>query len=114
VPRRSIRALGRGTAIQIPVSGEEVWDWLVKNLPGPAASVAANPTPEDATLVIGAKHNTMDPEHMKWMSTQVQNGSYLYCENGSHMSMYDDQETYMKGLVKFIKEVNEGKMKAVL
>jgi len=33
------------------VSGEEVWDWLVKNLPGPAASVAANPKPEDATLV---------------------------------------------------------------
>jgi hypothetical protein len=33
------------------VSGEEVWNWLVKNLPGPAASVAANPTPEDATLV---------------------------------------------------------------
>jgi len=33
------------------VSGEEVWDWLVKNLPGPAASVAADPKPEDATLV---------------------------------------------------------------
>jgi hypothetical protein len=33
------------------VSGEEVWDWLVKNLPGPAESVAENPTPEDATLV---------------------------------------------------------------
>ena len=33
------------------VSGEEVWDWLVKNLPGPAESAAANPTPEDATLV---------------------------------------------------------------
>jgi NDP-sugar pyrophosphorylase family protein len=32
------------------VSGEEVWDWLVKNLPGPAASVT-EPTPEDATLV---------------------------------------------------------------
>ena len=32
------------------VSGEEVWDWLVKNLPGPAASVT-NPQPEDATLV---------------------------------------------------------------
>jgi len=38
------------------VSGEEVWDWLVKNLPGPAASVAANPTPGDATLVrVGVK-----------------------------------------------------------
>jgi hypothetical protein len=33
------------------VSGEEVWDWLVKNLPGPAALAAANPTPEDVTLV---------------------------------------------------------------
>jgi tRNA/tmRNA/rRNA uracil-C5-methylase (TrmA/RlmC/RlmD family) len=32
------------------VSGEEVWDWLVKNLPGPAASVT-DPKPEDATLV---------------------------------------------------------------
>jgi hypothetical protein len=37
------------------VSGEEVWDWLVKNLPGPAASVT-NPQPEDATLVrVGVK-----------------------------------------------------------
>lgn len=32
------------------MSGEEVWDWLVKNLPGPAASVT-DPKPEDATLV---------------------------------------------------------------
>jgi len=32
------------------VSGEEVWDWLVKNLPGPAESVT-DPKPEDATLV---------------------------------------------------------------
>ncbi|MBU9936999.1 MAG: proline iminopeptidase-family hydrolase, partial [Ferruginibacter sp.] len=26
------------------------------------------------TLTIGGKYDTMDPEHMKWMSTQVQNG----------------------------------------
>lgn len=58
------------------------------------------------TLVIGATHDTMDPEHMKWMSKQVQNGRFLLCPNGSHMSMYDDQETYMKGLVQFMKEVN--------
>ena len=46
------------------VSGEEVWDWLVKNLPGPAASVAANPTPEDATLVrVGVTLN--DSEKVK-------------------------------------------------
>jgi len=37
------------------VSGEEVWDWLVQNLPGPASSVT-DPTPEDATLVrVGVK-----------------------------------------------------------
>ena len=62
------------------------------------------------TLVIGAKHDTMvDPEHMEWMSTQVRNGSYLLCPNGSHMCMYDDQETYMSGLAKFIKAVDAGK-----
>lgn len=60
------------------------------------------------TLVVGAEHDTMDPEHMKWMSTQVQHGSYLYCPNGSHMCMYDDQYAYMQGVIKFIKAVDAG------
>ena len=59
------------------------------------------------TLVIGAKYDTMDPEYMKWMATQMKNSTYLYCAKGSHMSMYDDQETYMKGLIDFIKKVNQ-------
>jgi len=63
------------------------------------------------TLVIGAKHDTMDPEHMRLMSTLVQNGSFLYCPNGSHMAMYDDQKTYVPGLIKFIKAVETGKKK---
>ena len=66
------------------------------------------------TMTIGAKNDTMDPEHMKWMSTQVQNGSYLYCPDGSHMSMYDDQETYVNGLIAFLKAVNEGQKKISL
>jgi len=57
------------------------------------------------TLVIGAKYDTMDPRHMEWMSTQFPKGHYLYCENGSHMSMYDDQETYFDGLTKFMLSV---------
>jgi len=61
------------------------------------------------TLTIGARHDTMDPEHMKWMSTQVQKGQYLYCPEGSHMAMYDDQKTYMNGVIKFIRDVDEGK-----
>jgi len=56
------------------------------------------------TLSIGAKYDTMNPEHMKWIASQVKNGTYLYCDKGSHMSMYDDQQTYMKGLIKFLKD----------
>ncbi len=57
------------------------------------------------TLTIGGKYDTMDPSHMQWMATQVQHGTYLYCPNGSHMSMYDDQQVYMKGLVSFLKKL---------
>jgi len=60
------------------------------------------------TLVIGAQYDTMDPEHMQWMSTQVQNGSYLYCPDGSHLDMYDDQERYLAGLIRFLKETDAG------
>jgi proline iminopeptidase len=56
------------------------------------------------TLVIGAEHDSMDPKHMEWMSKQLPNGEYLHCPNGSHMDMYDDQDTYMKGLIAFLKK----------
>lgn len=60
------------------------------------------------TLTIGGKYDTMDPEHMKWMATQVQNGRSLICPNGSHCSMWDDQPHYFPGLIKFIKDVDNG------
>ncbi|MEO6489932.1 MAG: proline iminopeptidase-family hydrolase [Ferruginibacter sp.] len=60
------------------------------------------------TLVIGGTHDTMDPEHMKWMSAQVQKGRFLLCPEGSHMDMYDDQKHYFPGLIQFIKDVDEG------
>lgn len=63
------------------------------------------------TLTIGGKFDTMDPEHMKWMSTQVQNGRFLLCPNGSHMAMYDDQKNYFPGLIQFIKDVDAGMLK---
>jgi proline iminopeptidase len=56
------------------------------------------------TLVIGAQYDTMDPKHMEWMSKEIPGASYLYCPNGSHMAMYDDQDTYMKGLIAFLKK----------
>ena len=60
------------------------------------------------TLVIGAKYDTMDPEHMEWMSKEVQNGRFLFCPNGSHAAQYDDQKVYFEGLAKFIKDVDSG------
>jgi proline iminopeptidase len=60
------------------------------------------------TLVIGGAHDTMDPAHMKWVSTQVQHGSFLLCPQGSHMSMWDDQKTYVTGLIKFLEAIDGG------
>lgn len=60
------------------------------------------------TLVIGAQFDTMDPDHMEWMAAEVQNGRYLYCPNGSHLSQYDDQKTYFKGVISFINDVDNG------
>ncbi len=57
------------------------------------------------TLVIGAEHDTMDPAWMRMQATKLPRGSYLHCPNGSHMAMYDDQETYYAGLIDFIRGV---------
>jgi len=60
------------------------------------------------TLTIGAKYDFMDPDHMNWMSEQVQNGRYLYCSEGSHLAMWDDQKDFYPGIIKFINDVDEG------
>ena len=61
------------------------------------------------TLVIGAQPDTMDPAHMQWMSHQVKNGRYLHCPNGSRMSMYDDQKTYVEGVIQFLNDVDSAR-----
>ncbi len=58
------------------------------------------------TLVIGARYDTMDPAHMERMASSVQRGRYLYCPTGSHMAMYDDQRTYVNGLIRFVQDVD--------
>lgn len=60
-------------------------------------------------LMIGAKYDTMDPKAMDEQSKLVQKGRYLYCPNGSHLSMWDDQQVFMTGVIRFIKDVDDGK-----
>lgn len=62
------------------------------------------------TLMVGAKHDTMDPAAMEEQSKLVQKGRYLYCPNGSHLAMWDDQQVFMNGVITFIKDVDAGKM----
>ena len=62
------------------------------------------------TLMVGARYDTMDPGAMEEQSKLVQRGRYLYCPNGSHLAMWDDQKVFMDGVIRFIKDVDEGKM----
>jgi proline iminopeptidase len=55
--------------------------------------------------MIGAHFDSMDPEYMKFMSTLVQKGTYLYCPDGSHLCMWDDQQHYFPGVIQFIKSL---------
>jgi proline iminopeptidase len=61
------------------------------------------------TLTIGGRYDTMDPAHMEMMSKGVQRGRFLYLPTGSHMSMYDDQQRYVTGLIAFLRDVDAGR-----
>jgi proline iminopeptidase len=61
------------------------------------------------TLIIGARYDTMDPKHMESMASKVRHGRYLYCPNGSHFALYDDQKAYFEGLLSFIRDVDAGR-----
>jgi proline iminopeptidase len=54
------------------------------------------------TLVIGARHDTMDPAYMEMMAGRLPRGQFLLCPDGSHMAMYDDQQVYFAGLIAFL------------
>ncbi len=58
------------------------------------------------SLVVGARHDTMDPGYMKWMAEAMPKGEYLNCPEGSHMAMWDDSEVYHRGISEFMKKVD--------
>ncbi|MBW4693800.1 MAG: proline iminopeptidase-family hydrolase [Lyngbya sp. HA4199-MV5] len=58
------------------------------------------------TLVIGSRYDTMNPAHLEWMAKTVGQGRYLFCPQGSHLAIYDDQQVYFEGLIQFIQDVD--------
>jgi proline iminopeptidase len=60
------------------------------------------------TLAIGARYDTMDPVGMERIAEGVKQGRFLFCPKGSHLAIYDDQEVYVAGIVKFVLDVDAG------
>lgn len=64
------------------------------------------------TLVIGGEKDEMNPEEIRREGTLIPNSRTYLCPNGSHMSMWDDQQNYFNNLVAFLKDVEERKFVA--
>jgi proline iminopeptidase len=45
---------------------------------------------------------------MEMMAGRLPRGRYLHCPSGSHMAMYDDQDTYFAGLTDFLTTLPAG------
>jgi proline iminopeptidase len=68
------------------------------------------PTIKVPTLCIGGTYDTMNPDDIRREGRLIPRSRVLIT-NGSHMCMYDDQQTYFKGLIKFLKDVDGGRFK---
>ena len=59
-------------------------------------------------LVVG-RFDEMNPADIQKMGTLLPRSRVLVLEKGSHLGMWDDQETYFKGLLKFFDDVEAGR-----
>jgi proline iminopeptidase len=60
------------------------------------------------TLLSVGRFDTMSVMDIERMGRLIPNARVAVCEQGSHCSMYDDQESYFRGLVGFINDVEVG------
>ncbi len=61
------------------------------------------------TLIIAGEKGTMNPDDIRKMGKLIPR-SRVVLTKGSHLEMYDDQENYFRAIVKFIKDVEAGKI----
>ncbi len=61
------------------------------------------------TLVIGARHDTMDPADIEEMARRMPRARSVICLRGSHMSMWDDSEAYFGAIETFVRDVEAGR-----
>ncbi len=58
------------------------------------------------TLLIVGRYDTMRVSDIEEMNEFIPDSRLLICENGSHMSNWDDEETYFAGLLDFLAELD--------
>lgn len=56
------------------------------------------------TLLLVGRHDTMSPVQIEKMSRLMPHARAVVCENGSHLSMYDDQTRYFAALLGFLRQ----------
>ena len=62
---------------------------------------------EVPTLVMAGAHDTMDPEHLRWMAGQLPRGSYHLSPGGGHLALVDDHEAYVAGLLAWLRTLDD-------
>lgn len=61
------------------------------------------------TLVMGGRHDTMSVDDIRREGALIPRSRVHVCENGSHFSLYDDQQDYMRALTTFLADVQAGR-----
>jgi proline iminopeptidase len=61
------------------------------------------------TLLLVGRYDTMSVADIQKMGKEIPNSRVAVCENGSHLSEYDDQEAYFRHLLGFWKQVDAGR-----
>jgi len=63
------------------------------------------------TQLIVGRYDSMRVEDIQKMQASIPHSRLGICENGSHLSMWDDQQAYFNILIPFLKDVDSGKFK---
>jgi proline iminopeptidase len=67
------------------------------------------PTITVPTLLMVGRYDEMRVADIQKMGKLIPHARVSICENGSHLSMWDDQEAYFRDLLRFIKDTERGK-----
>jgi proline iminopeptidase len=64
------------------------------------------------TFLVAGHFDEMNPDDIRREGRLIPNSRVLICPKGSHMCMWDDQQAYFAGLLKFIDDVEAGRFPA--